>query len=248
MQVRPRNAPVQRCGWRQLPHVASGGRSQEDLQRSEESSNEQIFAGWPKGSEAGWAGYFVGHPESSRADFWRLWVFHDPAWNWATFDFDRDLAYADQKMAAVNAVDTDLRPFKAHKGNVMYHGWADPVVPPEDGIRYYEAVQRSMGGAEKTTDFYRLFMVPGMGHCVGGPGPKTFDAIDALDHWVAQGKAPEIIASHATNGTTDRTRPLCPYPQVAKWKGAGSTDDATNFVCAVESRVANSGGGRGPAK
>jgi hypothetical protein len=74
-----------------------------------------------------------------------------------------------------------------------------------------------MGGADKTTDFFRLFMVPGMGHCGGGPGPNTFDALGALDQWVEHGKAPEkIIASHIANGVTDRTRPLCPYPQVAR--------------------------------
>jgi feruloyl esterase len=114
----------------------------------------------------------------------------------------------------------------------MYHGWADSDVPPEDGVRYYEAVERAMGGPDRTTDFFRLFMVPGMGHCGGGTGPNTFDAVGALDQWVGYGKAPEkIIASHLTNRVTDRTRPLCPFPQVAKWKRAGSIDDAANFTC-----------------
>ncbi len=203
-------------------------------------TGERIFAGWPRGSEAvgasaieGWSGYFVGQPQPARADFFRLWVFNDPNWDLRTFDFDRDLEYADLKMAEVNANDTNLRPFQARGGKlVMYHGWADPVVPPEDGIRYYQAVEKSMGGAEKTADFFRLFMVPGMAHCAGGQGPNTFDALGALDQWVSQGKPPEkIIASHAVNGTVDRTRPLCPYPQVARWKGTGSTDDAANFAC-----------------
>ena len=88
------------------------------------------------------------------------------------------------------------------------------------------------GRSGKTKDFFRLFMAPGMGHCGGGPGPNTFDAMGALDKWVAQGTAPEkIVASHSTNGNVDRTRPLCPYPQVARWKGSGSTDDAANFTC-----------------
>ncbi len=197
-------------------------------------TGEQIFAGWARGTETSWTTYFVGPPEARRIEFWRLWVFNNPNWDGRTFDFGRDLAYADTKMAAVNSIDTDLKPFKARKGKlVMYHGWADSDVPPEDGVRYYEAVERTMGGPEKTTDFFRLFMVPGMGHCSGGPGPNTFDAVRALDQWVAHGKAPEaIVASHSTNGVTDRTRPLCPYPQIAKWKGAGSTDDAANFVCA----------------
>jgi feruloyl esterase len=196
-------------------------------------TGEQIFAGWARGTEASWAPYFVDPVEARRNEFWRLWVFNDPNWDWRTFDFDRDLAYADTKMAVVNSVDADLKPFKARKGKlVMYHGWADSDVPPEDGVRYYDAVERAMGGPGQTTDFFRLFMVPGMGHCGGGSGPNTFDAVGALDQWVEHGKAPEkIIASHIANGVTDRTRPLCPYPQVAKWKGAGSIDDAANFVC-----------------
>jgi len=196
-------------------------------------TGEQIFPGWARGTEASWAPYFIDPAEARRNEFWRLWVFNDPNWDWRTFDFDRDLAYADTKMAAVNSNDPDLKPFKARNGKlVMYHGWADSDVPPEDGVRYYEAVEHSMGGPGQTTDFFRLFMVPGMGHCGGGAGPNTFDAVGALDQWVEQGKAPEkILAAHISNGVTDRTRPLCPYPQVAKWKGAGSIDDAANFAC-----------------
>jgi feruloyl esterase len=198
-------------------------------------TGEQLFAGWPRGTEKYWDTYFVEPKEARRNEFWRLWIFNDPNWDWRTFDFDRDLAYAESKMGVVNANNTDLKPFKTRKGKlVMYHGWADADVPPEDGVRYYEAVERAMGGREQTTDFFRLFMVPGMAHCAGGPGPNTFDALGALDRWVEQGKAPEsIVAAHLTNGVTDRTRPLCPYPQVAKWKGSGSTDDAANFVCAA---------------
>jgi feruloyl esterase len=197
-------------------------------------TGEKIFAGFPRGSETGWPGYFVGQPSPSRNEFWKLWVFNFPEWDWRTFDFDRDLSYADKKMAVVNALDTNLAPFKAHNGKlVMYHGWADPVVPPEDGVRYYEAVQKTMGGAAKTTDFFRLFMVPGMGHCAGGVGPNSFDAVGALDQWVSKRQAPQtIVATHSTAGKVDRSRPLCPYPQEAVWKGSGSTDDAASFTCA----------------
>jgi feruloyl esterase len=91
-----------------------------------------------------------------------------------------------------------------------------------------------MGGPDRTTDFFRLFLAPGMGHCSGGDGPNTFDTIRAIEQWVEHGKAPEqMIASKISNGVTARTRPLCPYPQVAKWKGRGSTDDAVNFVCLI---------------
>ena len=96
---------------------------------------------------------------------------------------------------------------------------------------------KALGGAAKTTESVRLFMVPGMGHCGGGEGPNTFDMVSALEQWVEHGKAPtEIIASHSTNGVVDRTRPLCPYPQVATYKGTGSTDEAANFVCKAPSR------------
>jgi feruloyl esterase len=202
-------------------------------------TGERIFAGWARGTEANWTTYFVQPAEARRNEFWRLWVFNDPNWDWRTFDFDRDLTYADSKMAVVNSNDVDLKPFKARNGKlVMYHGWADSDVPPEDGVRYYETVERAMGGRSQTTDFFRLFMVPGMGHCGGGPGPNIFDTVGALDQWVEHGKAPDrIVASHITNGVTDRARPLCPYPQIAKWKGAGSIDDAGNFVCVDPSQL-----------
>jgi feruloyl esterase len=198
-------------------------------------TGERLFAGWARGSESGWAGYFVGQREPARLDFWRYWVFDDPGWDFHTFDFDRDAAYADSKMATAAANDPDLTAFKQRHGKLlMYHGWADPVVPPEDGIAYYKSVENAMGEAEKTTAFFRLFMVPGMGHCSGGPGPSAFDALGALDKWVAQGTAPDrIVASHSSAGTVDRTRPLCPYPQVARWNGTGSIDDAASFACAV---------------
>jgi hypothetical protein len=102
----------------------------------------------------------------------------------------------------------------------------------------YESVARAEGGDARglrnTAEFYRLFMVPGMQHCSGGPGPSSFDMLEALDRWADKGIAPEkVIASHLTNGTVDRTRPLCPYPTEAHWTGTGSTDDAANFVCAA---------------
>lgn len=206
-------------------------------------TGEQIYPGWARGSEAsggnrigGWAGYFVGRPEPARVDFWRLWVFDDPNWDLHTFDFDRDVAYAATKLAAIDAVDPDLTAFNENGGKLlMYHGWADAVVPPEDSVQYYENVVRTLGGMERTGEFFRLFMVPGMEHCGGGSGPNDFDALNVLDQWVAKGIAPDrIVVSHATDGTVDRTRPLCPYPLVARWNGTGSTDDAAAFVCAPE--------------
>jgi feruloyl esterase len=206
-------------------------------------TGERIYPGWARGSEApaagpigSWAGYFVGRAEPARVEFWRYWVFDDPAWDPRSFDFDRDVSYAEAKLAAVSAVDPDLGAFQRRGGKlIMYHGWADPVAPPEDAVGYYERVAGAMGGLEKTAGFFRLFMAPGMAHCGGGPGPNTFDALGALDLWVAKGVAPNrILASHSNAGKVDRTRPLCPYPQAARWTGSGSTDDATAFVCAAQ--------------
>ncbi len=134
----------------------------------------------------------------------------------------------------MSAVDPNLTAFKKRGGKlVMTTGWADPVAIPNDILKYYEAATKTMGGPEKTKDFFRFFMAPGMGHCGGGPGPNTFDALGTLEQWVEKGVVPEkIIASHSTGAVVDRTRPLCPYPQVARWRGAGSTDEAANFICA----------------
>jgi feruloyl esterase len=165
-------------------------------------------------------------------------VFDDAAWDFRSFDFDRDVRYAEGKMAVVVANDPDLREFEKRNGKLlMYQGWADPVVPAADTIRYFESVERAMGGPERTAGFVRLFLAPGMGHCGGGVGPNSFDAVAVLDRWVSKGAAPErIVASHATNGVVDRTRPLCPYPLMARWNGTGSVDEAGSFVCSAGGR------------
>src|SRR5206468_4275594 len=117
---------------------------------------------------------------------------------------------------------------------LMYHGWADPGIAPMTSVTYYKSVLEKVGAA-KASSAIRLFMVPGMGHCSGGDGTDTFDAVAALDRWVETGKAPDsIAASHLRGGTADRTRPLCAYPQVAVYKGNGSTDDAANFACKAQ--------------
>jgi feruloyl esterase len=136
----------------------------------------------------------------------------------------------------MNATDPNLKQFVGHGGKlVLYHGWSDPLITPMNSIAYYKSVVDTMGGPSRTADFARLFLVPGMGHCGGGEGPNSFDVVSTLEQWVEKGNPPgQMIASRLTNGAVDRTRPLCPYPQVAKWKGAGSTDDAASFVCAAE--------------
>ena len=104
----------------------------------------------------------------------------------------------------------------------MYTGLADPVVPPADTISYYEDVVKAMGGLAETQAFYRFFPVPGMGHCSGGTGPSSFDALAALEQWHEHGVAPsQLLGRHLTNGTVDRTRPLCAFPTRAAARPAG---------------------------
>jgi feruloyl esterase len=136
----------------------------------------------------------------------------------------------------LNAENANLKAFADRGGKlIQYHGWADPQITPDSSVRYYKKVLDTMGGTEKVQSFYRLFMVPGMAHCGGGDGTSDFDMLAALEQWKEQGRVPaEVPASRVRDGKVDRTRPLCPYPQVAKYKGTGSTDDAANFVCAVE--------------
>jgi len=198
-------------------------------------TGSQIYPGWPIGSESGWNAYW-GTTEPTRADFWRYWVFDDPKWNWWTFDFDRDLAYAMAKISPlVDHVNPDISAFKARGGKLLvYNGWADPVVNALDTIAYYDKVRAAQGGQAATDEFFRLFLVPGMGHCGGGNGTSTFDALAALDDWVDKGLPPERIeASRVAGGAVDRTRPLCPYPRVARYDGSGSIDHASSFSCVM---------------
>ncbi|MGH9219102.1 MAG: tannase/feruloyl esterase family alpha/beta hydrolase, partial [Vicinamibacterales bacterium] len=215
------------------------------------TTGEPIFTGWPRGSEAfgdsaiqSWRQYILAPKEPSRIGVFRYFLFHDPNWKLSSLDYDRDLAYAEQRIPHLAAVDHDLTPFKKRGGKlIMYAGWIDPVVPPQDNVAYYEAVAKKMGGYEKTRDFFRLFVAPGMGHCAGGPGPNQFDAVTALEQWVEKGVAPDaVIASHSTGGKIDRSRPLCPYPQVARYKGTGSIDEAANFTCAAPAAARRSSG------
>ncbi len=135
----------------------------------------------------------------------------------------------------MNATDPNLKAFFGHDGKLLlYHGWSDPNVSPLNTIKYYKSVADTMGGAAKVSNNVHLFMEPGMGHCGGGEGPNTFDKVSALENWVEQKKAPDaIVASHSTAGKVDRTRPLCAYPEVAKYKGSGSIDEAANFSCVM---------------
>jgi TolB-like protein len=152
-------------------------------------------------------------------------------WDWKTFDFDHDIEKAEGKVGTVMATSPDLSAFAKLGGKlIMYHGWADERIAPGNSIDYRDRVVRLLGET-RTKTFLRLYMAPGMNHG-GGAGPNNFDMLTALEQWVEHGKAPSrIVASHSTDGKVDRTRLLCPYPQIAKYKGNGSTDDASNFGC-----------------
>ena len=200
-------------------------------------TGQELFPSLVPGSELGWGIQAQGpEPSQNIYDQFRYVVYKDPNWDWRTFDFDKGIAKSEEPDNLVmNATDPHLKSFFAHDGKLlMYHGWSDPNVSPLNTIKYYKSVVDTMGGAAKTSNNVRLFMEPGMGHCGGGEGPNTFDKVSALEQWVEQKKAPDaIVASHSTGGAVDRTRPLCAYPEVAKYKGNGSIDKAANFSCAL---------------
>jgi feruloyl esterase len=196
----------------------------------------EIFPGLEPGSELGWAGLAGGPaPLSIAADYFKYVVFRNPAWDFRTLDFDKDVALADSlDHGDVNAIDPNLKAFFGRGGKLlMYHGWSDMLIAPRNTVNYYMSVVRALGGAAAVDDSIRLFMVPGMGHCAGGEGPGNFDKLGPLEQWVEQRTAPErIVASRpATKDASAATRPLCPYPQVAVYSGTGSANDAANFVC-----------------
>jgi feruloyl esterase len=198
-------------------------------------TGDEVFPGLEPGTELAWAG-LVGGPEpvATALDQFKYVVFQDPAWDWRTFDLERDLARAVHvDGGTINAINPDLTRFARRGGKLlMYHGWSDGSVAPRASVNYYTSVVKTMGGPAKTGEWVRLFMVPGMGHCGGGEGPNTFDTVAALEQWVEQGKAPDrIIASRVAGTSVERTRPLCPYPQVAAYVGTGSIDEAASFVC-----------------
>jgi feruloyl esterase len=213
--------------------------------------NSTIFPGFMVGSEAvvprpdgssssGWLNLIAPPQAGGRtADFglaegtMRYLVFDppQPEWNFLEFDFSRDPPLLERWGELANAKDTDLRDFRARGGKlIMTYGWADAILQPLMGVDYYERAVRANG--RNGTDFMRLFMIPGMAHCAGGVGPDQYDAVTAVVDWVEKGVAPDtLIAKKIVNGAVTRSRPLCPYPEVARYKGQGSIDDAASFEC-----------------
>jgi len=191
-----------------------------------------IAPGLSPGSEPGWKTFAGPQPFAIGFDYFKYVVFEDPNWNFRTLNFDSDIVRA-KKLDAdrINATDPDLNAFRKHGGKLLqYHGWSDPQIPPASSVAYYRSVLETLGPS--VPDFYRLFMVPGMAHCGGGDGVNEFDMVDALEQWVEHNKAPaQILASRKRDGKVNRTRPLCPFPQVSRYKGTGNPDDAASFTC-----------------
>jgi hypothetical protein len=239
------------------------------------SAGQTVNPGFLPGAEAyagGWPTWITGPGPGADTltqsaqyefgtNFFKYMVFDDPNWDLTTLNFDRDLAIAFSKPVdgqalgdVLDSVDPDLRPFQSHNGKIIqYHATTDAAIPPGNSIEYRRSVLSFFGvydqrdPAGEVSSFYRLFLVPGMQHCSGGPGANTFgqgapladsdhDVIKALEAWVEQGKAPaQIIATKYTNDDPTQpalfTRPLCPYPTMAAWNGTGDTSDAANWSC-----------------
>ncbi|MGE5645320.1 MAG: tannase/feruloyl esterase family alpha/beta hydrolase [Acidobacteriota bacterium] len=201
------------------------------------STGELLYPRLPFGGEPGWrlpAG--ATEPGDMDIDIFRYIANQNPAWDWRSFDPDKDIGRALLHAKEVHAVNPDLAKFKARGGKLlMYHGWSDGgsdgSISALNTVSYYESVLKQMGPNQD--DWFRLFMVPGMGHCGGGTGPNQFNKLAALERWREQNEPPESITAARVNerGAIDMTRPLCPYPQQAVYKGSGSTNDAANFIC-----------------
>lgn len=216
-----------------------------------DSSGRQLFPGFMPGSEqlvpgpdgtaaSSWLGLIVpATPGAKPADFnlaentMRYLALQPPQpdWDYDRFDFDHDPELLHRWSRLADATDINLREFRARGGKLLLtYGWADQVLQPLMGVHYYEQAVTANGPDGEA--FMRLFMLPGMTHCAGGIGPDQHDPVTAVIDWVETGAAPQLLtARKVVNGETTRSRPLCPYPQVARYAGEGSSDEAANFIC-----------------
>ena len=196
-------------------------------------SGEIVYPGHSYGFEPGWRIPQPGAPINPLfADMPRYLSRQDEKWDVMTFDLDVDLAAAVKNAGYIESSDPHLAKFKARGGKLLlYHGWADPGPAPANTIHYYNEVVKALGGSTQD-DWMRVFLLPGVGHCGGGVGPDQADYMAALERWKETGTAPDqIVAAKVAGGRVAMTRPICAYPKVASYKGAGSTNDAANFSC-----------------
>jgi feruloyl esterase len=214
-----------------------------------------IFPGFAVGGEAGWTGLVANRSATGLPNgYFANLVYGNRDWDYRSFNFDSDMANADEKIGKLgNATAVDYSAAKRRGVKIIqYHGWNDQTLQPAYSPDYFDQVVKANGGVASTQDFYRLFMVPGMTHCYGGPGATSFGGVGqqippvrdaahdiqtALENWVERGTAPaQLIATKfsddkATTRTVKLTRPLCLYPTVARYKGTGDPNDAGNFAC-----------------
>lgn len=196
-------------------------------------TGEVLTAGLEPGSELHWGGVAGRDPHYMYLSLFQHVVFPNEDFDYRDIDV---AAHLDRARAAdggvLAAVDADLSPFVGRGGRLLiYHGWADQNIPPLGSVDYYEQLVETMG-PEAVEEGVRLYMIPGMGHCGGGHGPNEFDMLDVLERWREQDRSPgPVVAAQREDGEVVRTRPLCPYPQVARYDGSGSIDDADNFRC-----------------
>ncbi len=197
---------------------------------SSAKTRERLYPGLEPGSETGWNMSVAARPVGYAEDFFKYVVYNNADWDPKSLDYDGAVAAVDHVKTGLDATKTDLSQFTGRGGKLLiYHGWSDPGIPPQNSVDYYSGVLKATKNARESV---RLFMVPGMGHCGGGDGTSTFDMVTAVDTWIETKTPPASIpASKLADGKVVRTRPLCAYPAVAAYKGTGSTDDAANFVC-----------------
>jgi feruloyl esterase len=244
---------------RDLPRCAEGGDNAgcfteaqigalETIYGDLSAGGKRIFPGWPVGAEiagddgrSGWDPWIVRETAEKTIahafaeSFFRYMAFprKEQGIDLPSVDIEKVAPQMDWIHNILDATNPELAAFRDSKGRMlMYFGWADPALNAQTGVDYFESVLRKMGAG--TQDFFRLFMQPGVFHCGGGVGAGSFEPLLVVLDWVERGQAPErITAARIVAGKTVRTRPLCPYPQTAKYAGTGSIDEAENFRCAA---------------
>ena len=247
------------CDWRPETIACSATKSEpgcltdrqvsavKDLMRPfVDSKGKVIYAyGDIAGTATEWAGWHYGrggNPAAPRA--YANYILHDQFLRYMAdptvrkdvdplkFDPDRVAASLDRARRVYDATSPDLRRFESRGGKLlMWHGLSDAAILATSSIGYYETVEKFMGGRAATQDFFRLFLIPGVHHCSGGPGLTDFDALTLLENWVEKGQAPDVlIAGRKVNGVTERTRPVYPHPMLARYSGKGDPKHASSFV------------------